>query len=498
MAVDAVRVSPYVGLRTFGEQDSLLFFGREHEAAQLLALIAARPVVLLYSPSGAGKSSLLHARIIPGLKNDGFQVLPVARVGSPMPSGIEPAEFANAYVFGALSSWDQDQTNPRELAQMTLPDYLKRLEHLTDDLGAPTLRVAILDQFEELFTLHPDRWSEREDFIRQLAAALQSDLLLRLVLSMREEYLAQMDPYAALLPDRLRARLRLEPMGPEAAQEALTKPLAMTGQAFAPGVAERLVDDLRLVRVINPSGDTMEVLGRYVEPLQLQVVARSLWSALPPGTKVITEQELQAFGETNQALSAFYEQAIQQVMQQIAVDEYTLRSWFESAILTPAGTRGTVFRGQDQTAGLPNAAIDVLEKSYLIRAEARAGARWYELTHDRLIEPIRASNSAWFETWRQTHRNPLSDAARDWQRLGKDKNSLFGGAQLDAAMAWAARHAEELNGLEQEFLDASIALRTRVAKEEVRKISVDRIVIACLIVALLAAIATIIGLFSSL
>jgi hypothetical protein len=395
MAVDAAGASPYVGLRPFGEQDSRVFFGREHEADQLLSLITARPVVLLYSPSGAGKSSLLNARIIPGLRQDGFQVLAVARVGGRIPSGIEPAEFVNVYIFNTLSSWDQNQRDPQELARMTLPDYLERLERPTDDLGAPIPRVAIWDQFEELFTLHPDRWREREDFIRQLAAALQADPLLRALLSMREEYIAQMDPYGPLLPDRLRARLRLERMGPEAAQEALTRPLATTGQAFAPGVAERLVEDLLRVRVINPSGETMEVVGQYVEPLQLQVVAHTLWNGLAADTKVITERELQRFGDANQALLAFYEQVIRKVAQQVAVREEKLRDWFERNLITPAGTRGMVFREQRETAGLPNAAIDMLEQFHFIRAEARAGARWYELTHDRLIRPIQLSNQHW-------------------------------------------------------------------------------------------------------
>jgi len=51
-----------------------------------------------------------------------------------------------------------------------------------------------------------------------------------------------------------------------------------------------------------------------------------------------------------------------------------------------------VYRGRDETAGLPNAAVEAFEDKRLIRAEQRAGALWYELTHDRLITPIRASD----------------------------------------------------------------------------------------------------------
>jgi hypothetical protein len=72
--------------------------------------------------------------------------------------------------------------------------------------------------------------------------------------------------------------------------------------------------------------------------------------------------------------------------------ERTLRRRFESAFVTPAGTRATVYRAGESTGGIPNAAVDELEARHVLRAEFRAGARWYELTHDRMIEPIRASN----------------------------------------------------------------------------------------------------------
>jgi DNA-binding beta-propeller fold protein YncE len=44
---------------------------------------------------------------------------------------------------------------------------------------------------------------------------------------------------------------------------------------------------------------------------------------------------------------------------------------------------------------MPNRVVDILENRDLIRGEWRFGARWYELTHDRLISPIKESNKAW-------------------------------------------------------------------------------------------------------
>ncbi len=65
-------------------------------------------------------------------------------------------------------------------------------------------------------------------------------------------------------------------------------------------------------------------------------------------------------------------------------------------MITPAGTRGFVYAGhQEQVEGIPALAISALIRMHLIRKEQRAGAGWYELNHDRFIEPIQRSNEEW-------------------------------------------------------------------------------------------------------
>ena len=56
---------PFVGARPFAEVDKLLFFGRTRETHDLISLIVTQTEVLLYAASGAGKTSLLNARLIP-------------------------------------------------------------------------------------------------------------------------------------------------------------------------------------------------------------------------------------------------------------------------------------------------------------------------------------------------------------------------------------------------------------------------------------------------
>lgn len=393
--------NPYVGPRPFERKDSPRFFGRDREASELLSLIVANRAVVLYAQSGAGKTSLLNAQVAPLLEAEGFEVWPFARVQGPALQTVTPDSIGNIYAFYALFSWSGDEADPIAIRQKSITDYLADYPHLTDESGYEQPRVLIFDQLEELFTTYPARWQEREGFMNQVARALDSDPLLRVVFSLREDYVAQLQPYAHLLPRNLSTRFRLERMRPDAALAAIRGPLRDTERTFAPGVAEKLVEDLRSTRVETASGEIQIVTGEFVEPVQLQVVCQNLWEDLPDNVTLITEEHLRQFGNIDLALSAFYERALHRVLLQAGVSEETLRSWFETALITPAGTRGTVYRGTQQTEGIANEAVETLENMHLIRGELRAGSRWYELTHDRLVTPILQANRAWHDARQQ-------------------------------------------------------------------------------------------------
>ncbi|MCB0196180.1 MAG: N-acetylmuramoyl-L-alanine amidase, partial [Anaerolineae bacterium] len=307
-------------------------------------------------------------------------------------------------IFNTLMSWSEiTELRASEMVDLSLVDFLRQVPRQGDDEGYPVLRVLVFDQFEEMFTFYPERWPERDQFFEQVNAALAADAYLRVLFVIREDYLAQIDTYADRVPEQLRSRFRLERLGSEDALVAVDGPLQNTPRSFAPGVAAKLVTELLKIRAEGPYGRIIEQLGRYVEPVQLQVVCQGLWEALPPDVTVITDDNLENFGDVDQALTRFYERAVADTMQRTeklpVLTEWRLRNWFEEELITPAGTRGLVYRGLKRTGSVPNEAIDILEGHRIIRSERRSGARWYELTHDRFIGPIQRANRAWrFDT----------------------------------------------------------------------------------------------------
>lgn len=103
-------VKPYVGPVPFERKDQALFFGRQHEVEELFSLLTAHPVVLLYSQSGAGKTSLLNAGLIPVLEEARFQVIGSARVRGQLPADLDYKQI-NPYAYNALKSLPQLRLN---------------------------------------------------------------------------------------------------------------------------------------------------------------------------------------------------------------------------------------------------------------------------------------------------------------------------------------------------------------------------------------------------
>ena len=479
MTEQTTTANPYVGPRTFSYEQRHLFFGREREARDLTARFLSERLLLFYAQSGAGKSSLLQTRIIPQLRNEReFGVLPVARVSGELLPGINKVD--NIYAFNLMTSID-DGPDPSRLASVSISDFLARLvfkegKHWVYDASIvpepaveqPRRRYAlIVDQFEEIITAHPSRWQEREDFFRQLEDAMVGDPNLWVMLTLREDYVAALDPYANLMTDRLRARFYMERMGVDAALEAVQRPANEAGgRPFAAGVAEKLVDDLRQVRM---PGQEKTVSGQHVEPVQLQVVCYQLWEKLkgrPPGP--ISMDDLAEAGDVDRALAAFYEDAIGRVVGDSTklTSESALRGWFDANMITEAGTRGSVYQGRRRSADMPNAVIESLADQFLLRRELRAGGAWIELVHDRFVEPIRQSNREWIE-----RQSPLMRAARDWENRGRPPELLLTESQLELAHQEAV---DESDPLVVEYLAASEEAVNAVAERLRRQVELEQ------------------------
>src|ERR1051325_11010658 len=189
-------IEPYVGPRSFRKEQGEFFFGRDEEADELVSIVTAHSAVLFYSQSGAGKTSLLNAKLIPKLEEEEhFQVLPPMRVQGQLPATLEIGTDTNIFVLNALMSGGNVDL-VRSNMNMTFHEFISQCSQHTNDYGEPSPTVMIFDQFEELFTSYPGRWADREAFFRQIGVAMEGNPkkgiagnpLLRVLFCMREDY----------------------------------------------------------------------------------------------------------------------------------------------------------------------------------------------------------------------------------------------------------------------------------------------------------------------
>jgi hypothetical protein len=448
------RASPYVGPRAFQREERDRLRGRDDEIEALVDQLIADRIVLLYSPSGAGKTSLIQAGLVPRLETHGFHALPVIRVGLRPPERLRLAAGANRYVVSAITalSGDRQQLPSTEVLSSSLHDYLTEVEKT---IPTPRSLLLVFDQFEEILTLDPTDLDEKRGFFQQLGQALRARDRWALF-AMREEFVTALDPYSSFVPTRFGSGYRLEPLGPEAASAAIREPAEAVGVEFDAGAARALVDNLRTVRVLRPEG-AAQVPGPFVEPVQLQVVCQRVWERLEEGQRTIGPKDLEGIS-VDRALGDYYEDALREVVRASGMDERKLRLWIDRHLIVDRAIRGQVPAGADGlVGGLPMSVVQHFVAAFLVRADNRGGAVWYELSHDRLVRPVSESNTRWL----LSNASPLQQQARCWNDAGRDEAYLLTGRALQDAERWLPGNESGLDEVDRQFLDASrrVALR---------------------------------------
>jgi WD40 repeat protein len=462
---------PYVGPRPFTRHDAARFFGRDYEARALTSLLIAERVVLLYSPSGAGKTSLVQARLLDLLERHRFEVLPIIRFEGAPPVGGAPVYSANRYLESTLQALKlppEEQAAPagQKAGSLVLATFLNARVGKKGRHG----EVLIFDQFEDVFRLDPGDFDVKAEFFAELGASLRADDRALgegasrpprrwALFVIREEYLGALDPYRSYFPNRLAAAFRLNLLDRDKAVQAIQEPARAAGVQVENAAADWLADQLRQRRILRPDRREPETIaGHYVDPLQLQIVCYRLWANLPFGMNHVSAGDLQAGplvpkdGVVDAALAGYYADVLKQVTARFPgrVQERDVRLWIDRYLITYVDSRDQVLDGSPAASQLPQEARQALLDSQLLRREERDGAFWLELAHDRLVRPLKSSNDTWYEA----NLSPFQMTARAWEKAGRPPTMLPRERELAAARNWADRHPGDLDKVDRDFLAA--------------------------------------------
>jgi hypothetical protein len=397
-SVDAEN--PWLGLASFTEETLAYFHGREGEVAELGRRVQRKLLTLLFGKSGLGKTSILRAGIVPRLRALGYCPVYVridySRESPP------PAEQIKQAIFRASEASGQWTHVGVAVPGESLWEFLHhRGDVLRDAEGRAVTPLLIFDQFEEIFTL-----AQNDDFGRQRAAQFVDELAdlvenrppkvlearlddddaiaeqfdftrsdYRVLIALREDYLAHLEAFKGAMPSITQNRMRLAPMTGEQALQAVVKP---GGKLVSREVAEAIV------RFIAGGS---EIRNAEVEPSLLSLICRELNNARIAQGRAEISADLLA-GSHDTILAEFYERAL--------ADQPTgVRHFIEDQLLTESGFRESLaeegVKNAFAAAGAAPDALSRLVDRRLLRIEERLDVRRVELTHDVLCSVVRAS-----------------------------------------------------------------------------------------------------------
>jgi hypothetical protein len=387
--------NPWPGLESYDESAHEYFSGRSMESDELFRRIVDEPTTVLFGKSGLGKTSLLRAGVFPRLRDKGL--LPIFIRLQFRPDTAPLIEQVSLALLDELQARQIEHAPPAP--GETLWEYLhgtgREFWTRQNRLVSP---VFVFDQFEELFTLGravPGAVAAfREDLAdlaenrlpASLAARLENQsaaelgfdvqaMSYKLVVSFREDFLADLESWRLTMPSLRRNRMRLLPLRAAAAFEAVCN--ARTKHLVSEELAPTIVAFLS-------SGTTAAVdddEGATVEPALLSLFCRG-----------VNEHRKQA-GKTR-----FDEALLEGAKETIVADFYLsslvdqperVRRFIAEELITEHGFRNSYSVDDAIARGFVTAAeLQALIDRHLLRKEHHLGIERVELTHDLLTRAV--------------------------------------------------------------------------------------------------------------
>ena len=358
--------SPFKFLDAYTAQDKDRFFGREVEQQRLVELIFRSRLMLIYGQSGTGKSSLIQCGLAKVMSSADYFPVMIRR-----------------------------RTNLLTAIQTTLNNLLDKTGD-TDIVGMATQLARysmrpvylIFDQFEELF-ISGDR-AEQTQFFDLLKILYQSSASIKLLLVMREEYIAYLYPYEDSLPNLFDFRLRLEPMSKRNLHAVIT------GMCRVADI--QLTDEEQTVeRIIDNNQSPKNPFQLPYLQVYLDRLWRTVMASRQPGdsSPIVFDTALVGqLGKIEDVLARFVDEQEQLISSELPEEDRPAVKIFLETLVTYEGTRReckatSLAAETGYVPALIKQIGEALEAARIVQFEDGS----YELAHDSLAKVIDSGRS---------------------------------------------------------------------------------------------------------
>jgi WD40 repeat protein len=417
----------YPGPRPFEENDINLFFGRDKDKKNLLTFINVEQMLVLFSKSGLGKSSLINAAVIPELRKKNYEII-LCRFNSYV--NKEPGENIDAQLLTPLQKLFNEIT-VNQLKQTPEPTFLDKLKsnesfslwHQFKNLQVYNKEkktyFIFFDQFEELFTYPKEQVREFKEHLAELLSAsvpqeyldkinqLENDtavsdltndelsllyetIPVKILCTIRSDKFSLLTNLKDAIPGIITKTYELKPFSEIEATEAIRKPASIEdNEAEDNFISDAFTyDDDAVNKMLSYLSDDgtediesfqLQVLCRYVEDMVIENKKNGT------AIKTITVNQL---GDIKNIFEAYYNKLIE------GIDKdkiQNVKKLFEDGLIFEKDKiRVSLYEGQIESSyGVDETLLNKLVGTHLIRCEPDTnGKEKYELSHDSLIEPI--------------------------------------------------------------------------------------------------------------
>ncbi|MCB0594541.1 MAG: ATP-binding protein [Lewinellaceae bacterium] len=277
--------SPFKFLDPYEKEDHHLFFGRERETEQLYEQIQSAKLLLVYGASGTGKTSIINCGLTNKFGDTDWNPLFIRR-------GQNLTAATLQQIHGQLR--DKNKSLPAGSSLTVGVEQLFWTRYIPVYL--------IFDQFEELF-IQGDPITEQKPFFDEMYRLLNAETFCRVILVMREEYLAWLSDFEAVIPDLFDNRLRIEKMSERQLRHVIKGTLAAKEFDIelqeADATASQIIDNIRNER-------------REVDLTELQVYLDHLYrqASINKGRRVFNPRLAREAGEMKNVLTLFLEEQL--------------------------------------------------------------------------------------------------------------------------------------------------------------------------------------------
>ncbi|MFV2056331.1 MAG: hypothetical protein ACC707_07670 [Thiohalomonadales bacterium] len=404
--------NPWPGLDCYTEDAAHLFNGRKKESLDLLWRIQNHPLTILFGKSGLGKTSLLQAGLFPKLRVNKIY---------PIYIRLDFSNNADSLISQVVQAFKSEITGgkieaPKFKPNETLWEYLHRND-LTfwNKHNWPITPLLVFDQFEEIHTLATPSSAEAvhhfkvfladlienripADLNRQLETGdIEFDELsfrsqrLKILLSFREDFLANFENWKKQIPSLIHNRTRLEPMNHRQAIDAVFES-GKSSRLLSKETSEKIVQMVEQNSTcIKPSGydqdnETMALVSNAtIEPTILCLICQGLNEMRQRSKKDTIDASLlnTKKGQAKVIIEDFYNRALSDLE-----DSNHIKKFIEDELITTLGYRNRCSRDDAIGKGIKEDILRELENRRLLHQIVKNGVIWYELSHDLLTNVV--------------------------------------------------------------------------------------------------------------